>query len=223
MNLESTQNNSFFFNYHRMGIKAYYDKVRFYEENKSHIHNLFPEERIDIDLDYLLCLFEIGKYNKFLYKVDFLIEIVIIDSIYTYNGMDIFRELLFKKAACLYNIEKFDASKKILKALIAINPDNNLARILFKKCKRRSKKWYNTAKAIVVTGLIISLMFSFFGLLIIKPFYGEFLSLFEMVKLSFFTCSIAILALNEFYLHYLIAKEIGLNFDFSFLLKKYFQ
>jgi len=84
--IQDQGHNDFYFEYHRMGNNAFRDKVRYYESNKALIHYLSYEERVDVDLDYLLCLFEIGKYHKFLKKADALIELVIMDNIFDYNG-----------------------------------------------------------------------------------------------------------------------------------------
>ena len=132
------EHSDFYFEYHRMGSGAFRDKVRFYESNKTQIHYLSYEERIDVDLDYVLCLFEIGKYHKFLSKTDALIEVVIRDNIFTYNGLNIYNDLLFKKAACLFNTGQYIKSEKVLKSIVKLDPDNTTARALFAKCKRKS-------------------------------------------------------------------------------------
>ena len=125
MKFNLPKNKDFYFEYHRMGTKAFRDKVRFYEDNKANVGLLTYEERIDIDLDYILCLFEIGKYHKFLSKADSLIEVVIIDNIFEYNGMNIYNDLLFKKAACLFNTGQYIKSEKVLKSIVKLEPANN--------------------------------------------------------------------------------------------------
>lgn len=202
--------NDFYIEYHRIGNTAFRDKVRYYESNAALIHYLEYEERIDIDLDYLLCLFEIGKYHKFLTKVDRLIELVIMDNIYSYNGSDIYHDLLFKKAACLYNTGQYIESEKVLKSLVNLDSENSLARALFGKCKRkRGRDWYEGTKAIAVLMLISAVAIALAELLIVKPFYAEFVSSFKMLKMATFFLGILALAGNEVYLRYLIRKEIG--------------
>lgn len=68
-------------------------------------------------IDHLLALFELGKYEKFLYEVDAMIEFVVNHNIYRHNGEDAFCLLLFKKAAAHFNLEEWDASKTILMQL----------------------------------------------------------------------------------------------------------
>lgn len=199
-----------------MGTKAFRDKVRYYEDNRSHIVNLSYEERIDVELDYAICLFEIGKYHKFLSKADSLIEVVITDNIFEYNGLNIYNDLLFKKAACLFNTGQYTKSEKVLKAVANLEPENNVARTLYGKCKRKQgRDWYEGAKAVAVVFLITAVVLSFIELLIIQPFYEEHQVVIYRIKLFFFGASIFTLVANEAYLKYVIGKEIGYKFEFK--------
>jgi len=193
-----------------MGTNAFRDKVRFYESNKALIHYLNYDERIDVNLDYLICLFEIGKYHKFLSKVDALIEIVIVDNIFTYNGLNIYNDLLFKKAACLYNTGQYTKSETVLKAIVKLDQENTAARALFGKCKRKQgRDWYEGTKAIAVVMLISAVAIAFAQLLVVKPFWGSLSPTFSMLKMTCFVLGIIALIGNEIYLRYAIGKEIG--------------
>lgn len=207
-----------------MGTKAFRDKVRFYEDNKSHLSQLKYEDRIDVDLDYILCLFEIGKYHKFLSKADALIEVVIMDNIYDYNGVNIYNDLLFKKAACLFNTGQYLKSEKVLKSIVKLDPENNLARSLYGKCKRKQgRDWYEGTKAVAMVMLISAISIAFMELLIVRPFYNEYVATFNGMKTLFFVMAILSLIANEAYLYYVIGKEIGYKFNFQELKKRYLK
>lgn len=111
-----------YFRYYNLGYNAYYDKVRFYEEYVKENSSLLYEEKFDLTLDYLLSIFAIGKYNKFLKLVDPIIETIIKENIYSVHEQDLFELLLFKKAAALHNLKKYDASIYISNQLVKINP-----------------------------------------------------------------------------------------------------
>ncbi|MEM9545981.1 MAG: hypothetical protein AAGA77_08405 [Bacteroidota bacterium] len=193
-----------------MGNNAFRDKVRYYESNRALIHYLSYEERVDVDLDYLICLFEIGKYHKFLSQVDSLIELVIMDNIFHYNGVNIYNDLLFKKAACLYNTGQYNHSENVLKALVKLDRENMTARALFGKCKRKQgRDWYEGTKAIAVVMLISAVFISVAELLIIRPFYKDLASSISVLKITSFTLGVLALIGNELYLRYTIAREIG--------------
>lgn len=199
-----------------MGNSAFRDKVRYYENNKEQVGFLTYEERVDIDLDYLICLFEIGKYHKFLSKVDPLIEIVIIDNIFVYNGSNIYNDLLFKKAACLFNTGQYIKSEKILKSIVKLDKENETARMLFGKCKRKQgRDWYEGAKAMAVVMLISAVVVAVIELLIVKPFYMEHLPTFTFLKMACFVIGIVALILNELYLNYVIGREIGYKINWE--------
>lgn len=224
MNINPIENKDFYFKYHRIGSKAFRDKVRFYEENKSYLGQLDYEERIDVDLDYILCLFEIGKYHKFLSKVDSLIEVVIMDNIFEYNGLNIYNDLLFKKAACLFNTGQYIISEKILKSIVKIEPDNDLARTLYGKCKRKqSRDWYEGTKAVAMVMLMSALSIAFMELLVVRPFYDDYIETFNGMKIFFFITGLLVLLGNEAYLYYTIGKEIGYKFDLKELKKRFFN
>ena len=110
-----------YFRYYNLGNHAYYDKVKFYETYIKENDNLLYEEKLDLTLDYVLSIFSIGKYHKFLSLVDPIIETIIRDNIHSFNDQDLFQILLFKKAAALYNLKKYEESIIISKQLVKIN------------------------------------------------------------------------------------------------------
>lgn len=219
---ENKGNSEFYFKYHRIGSNAFRDKVRYYESNKEQIHYLTYEERIDVDLDYALCLFEIGKYHKFLSKVDALIEVVIIDNIFAYNGLNIYNDLLFKKAACLFNTGQYTHSEKVIKAIVKLDGENKAARALFGKCKRKKgRDWYEGTKAIAVVMFLSAITIALAELLVIKPFYNQLLYSFSFLKMTSLFLGIFALAANEAYLRYVIGKEIGYTFKWESIKPKW--
>lgn len=214
MKSNNPHRSDFYFEYHRMGHGAFRDKVRFYEENKSVLSGLDYEERVDIDLDYLICLFEIGKYHKFLMKVDPMIETTIIDNIYEYNGINIYNDLLFKKAACLFNTGQYQKSDTVAKALLKIDPKAEDVRSLYGKSKRKQgNDWYETMKAAAMVLLISAVSISIAELIVVKAFYENLLSTFHMLKMTCFILGFLFLIGKEIYLRVSIGKEIGLKFD----------
>ena len=224
MKLNPLKNKNFYFEYHRMGTKAFRDKVRFYEDNRSQVTQLKYEDRVDVDLDYILCLFEIGKYHKFLSKADSLIEVVIMDNIFDYNGINIYNDLLFKKAACLFNTGQYIKSEKVLKAIVKLEPENKLARTLYGKCKRKQgRDWYEGTKAVAMVMLISAISIALMELLIVRPFYNDYVATFSGMKIFFFVSGILSLIGNEVYLYYIVGKEIGYKVDLQEIKKRFLK
>lgn len=204
---------SFYIEYHRLGDTSFRDRVRFYEDHKNRLNELDYSERIEVDLNYSMCLFEIGKYHKYLEIVDRLIEVVIIDNIYEFNDENIYNSLLFKKSACLYNTGQYQKSEKVLKALSRLDRDNQLARQLFSKCKRKQNRvWYEGIKAIAMVMFISAMSIAFMETLIVRPFYNEYVNTFSNLKWAFIAIALISLLTNEMILKYTVAKEIGYQF-----------
>lgn len=86
-----------YFEYFSIDNTAFRDKVRYYEENQDKIGWLNHEGRLEMDMDYCLCLFEIGRYQRFLQKVDIVIEDIIFENVYEYMAVNIYEDLLFKR------------------------------------------------------------------------------------------------------------------------------
>lgn len=221
MTFDQKHNKDFYFEYHRIGNKAFRDKVRYYDDNKSSIGFLSYEERVDVELDYVICLFEIGKYHKFLSKVDALVEVVIVDNIFIYNDVDIYNDLLFKKSACLYNTGQYTKSEKVLKSVVKLDPENDYARTLYGKCKRKQvRNWYRTIRAIGTTLLMSAVLISFIEFILRKYFYNDFVVSFGIIKVIFFIAGICSLICVEAYLTYIIGKEIGYKINLKEIKKR---
>ena len=207
-------NKSFYFDYYHIGQGAYRQKVRFFEANKEKLRYLEFDKQNEVRIDYLICLFEIGRYEYFLDKVDPVIETIIVENIYAYNGLNIYTELLFKKSACLYNLNKLSESEKILKAIIKIDEDHKTARNLYTICRRRHVNPQNeTIKAIAMVGILSAMSIAFMELFIVKPFYNEYISPMSMLRNLLIVGSLSILLGAELYFKYNIGKDIGFKLN----------
>jgi tetratricopeptide (TPR) repeat protein len=196
--------------YFRLGDNAYRDKMKYFEDHQREIWSLEFEESCDINLDYLNCLFEVGRYDRFLQFVDEMIEIVVIENIYSYRGENIYFELLFKKAACLYNIGKYVESLSLLKQLRKINPMHKLTIETFAVCfKKIPDNQVLLFKALAVACISFLLAFSVVKILLIEPFYENSIAIFNRIQIG-----LSITALFSFFASELIFKarvyyEIG--------------
>jgi len=63
-----------YWQYFGLSASAYREKIRLYEANPDEIAELEFDDRIEIDIDYLFCLFEIGRYDRYISKSDRAIE-----------------------------------------------------------------------------------------------------------------------------------------------------
>lgn len=195
-----------YFNYFGLGDDAWREKVRYYEANKKAINNLYFDERIELDIDYLICLFEVGRYERFLMFADPIIESIITENIFTFKGENIFNELLFKKAACYYQLHDYKKAKDILLQLISMDGSKELYIGLYSICNRKlSNDMYLTIKATAMAALLLVCGITMARILL-EPFFNIYLQPF--------------LYLRTVLLIYVLSILLGLEIAFQFRLKR---
>lgn len=162
--------------YQLIPSKDYRAKIRYVDSNYEAIGNLEDEQKLEVNLDFARALFEVGNYHRYVKVSDSLIEQVIIENIYRYQGEKVYEDLLFRKSASLYNLRKYDESIKILKSLNKIDPDHSLAKRLLPHCiRKRGKSWYDVSKAIAIVLMFSAVSILFAEFVIVSSFYLEYL------------------------------------------------
>ncbi|MFM2394218.1 MAG: hypothetical protein RLZZ546_2200 [Bacteroidota bacterium] len=154
---------------------SHHEKIRYYNDSIKSMANISFDEWIDMSIDHSLVLFELGKYEKFLYLVDELIETVVKENIYTYGGKDVFKELLFRKAAANYNLEDYRQAETLVLQLIKIDEENTLYKLLYAKII--NKKLFHTKKILRFSGVIMilaSIIMKILDIFIVEPFYYQY-------------------------------------------------
>jgi tetratricopeptide (TPR) repeat protein len=120
-------------------------------------------------LAYIEALLETGLYQNLLKVCDETIEAVIQNNIQFYQGEDIYRKLLFRKAEAHYNLLEYHKAEFILKELIKINPKDGHAIRFFKKSQLHRPPSYvqNTRNVSLLlflfTAMVICFEMVYFG------------------------------------------------------------
>jgi hypothetical protein len=104
---DNFQGNEFYLKFYRNSAHLHRDRVYVYESNDSGYFLLPLEERCAVDFDYLVALYEIGHYDKYLNKVDDYIETVISENIMQIRGVDVYNQLLLTKNISLYRLKRY--------------------------------------------------------------------------------------------------------------------
>lgn len=150
---------------------GYRERLAFYDTYIRTNPYIAPKEKNEMAIDHLLAIFEIGKYEKFLYEVDAMIEFVIEENIYHHNGVDAFRLLLFKKAAAHYNLEELENSKSILVQLKKMDGSNKLYSQLINRIDQHKGIWQSPFwQSMVVIGFASSFVIYLLDIFLIEPF-----------------------------------------------------
>lgn len=198
-----------YFRYFRLGSNSYFDKVRFFNNHKNDLQYLEDHRIHDIKLDYILCLFEVGRYNRFLKEVDPIIEMVIQENIFDYNGENIFNLLLKKKAFCFINLKHYPEAISLLKQLMRLEPDNRNIPFYFYLCNRKlTTGREEIIKGVAIVSLLCGLSFKFAETFVVDPFFSHYLSTFSSVTTTFFVTGVVLLIFNEYYRRWEIGRQI---------------
>ena len=175
----------------------YRERVRFFDEHRSDIARLQFDDKFLLELDYSMNLFEIGWYQKFLTRVDLLIETVIIDNI-ELKDRDIYHDLLYRKAASLYNVDEDAKSHVVASQLYKIDPDYPGIDHLCYQCERRKHtKTYEVTKAISIGLFLVGFALAFLDLLLVRSFYKGYIPIVDVLKNIVFVTAIVTLLVNE--------------------------
>ncbi len=199
-----------YFSYFRLGETAYREKVRFYEENPDAISSLYFDERIEVDIDYVLSLFEIGKYERFLKKIDPLLEVIIFENIFKYKNENIFNELLFRKAACLFQLKNYTKAEEILLQLIRMEKSNTLYIGLYTISRRKhADDFTTTVRAMANASFLLILGITIARIFFIEPFFDTMLEPFLILRNFLFGFSLLCLFGTELIFQYKIYTSTG--------------
>lgn len=177
---------------------SYSSLVKFYELNYVEIKQLPLKEYLELHTEYLNALFELSLYRKYLLECDELIEISIMHNIYYYGGEDLLQSTLLRKAACHYNIYDTENAERLAKELLKINPSHKSAKLLYEKClMRKNKSFVNLGRGISIVLLLSSAMVIFIELVLIRPFYEEYLYATQITRIILFALGLAVLLISE--------------------------
>lgn len=180
--------------------QSFREKIRYVDNHKEQIDQLSFSNWIEINLDYTFALFEVGYYERFLEKADVMIEQVIINNIYFHQHKDVYCELLFRKAASLYNIGEIDKTIVIIDQIISIDHSHKFAPAFLQKCLNHKKRYARSwAQALGIAFLLVGVGIMALKVLVIKPFLPENISFANSVQSALLTSGIAFLIFTEVY------------------------
>ncbi len=189
-----------YFNYHSLDTHG---KVKYYLDKIKNNDELDYYEKLELSIDYTIALFEIGKYEKYLYIVDDVIEKVIEENIRELQGVDVFEALLFRKAASHYNLGEYDSSIYILRQLVKINPKESLYKKLLSKAvkKERHKNNNGLLRPVTVLSFLLSIALKLIDIFVIDAFYNDYHTMFTIATYVIFISGVLILVID--YMRYL--------------------
>ena len=171
---------------------------RFYEEYETEIRQLEFDEYFELLLAYSNALFEIGLYEKYLGVADTVIENSISRNIKFFNGVDVFQETLLRKAASHFHNYEFEKSEYILREILRIDPYDEAAALLLKKCLQKMRSQFiRRARALAMSLFLLSAAVICVEMLAVRIFYPAFTEPVELARTVIFFLGIVVLVLGE--------------------------
>lgn len=172
--------------------KAFYDKIRFYEQNENDVQIMRLEDSLWIQSEYLEAVFQTGDYNKYNKRSQDYLERLIYHNIKYFHGENPFEEVLHKKAASLYHAKRYDEAIENACQLLNINPTRkDTKKVLFYAHRSSHVFALKCIKAGLMGGLMMTAFLLLFQQLIVATFFATisdwFLDMTMWISLPVFT------------------------------------
>lgn len=199
----STYHSSIYKAFQEIEQRDYRTQVRFFEERAKKIEQLDDQEYFDLSVTYVHALFELGMYNKYLTRVDRMVEISIDQNIQFFKGKDLFCELLYQKAAAQYQMMEYEQASYTVRELIKISPDYPHTNLLLKRIIRKSSPQFNKViQAVAVVCFILAAVVIAFEIFYLRTFYADssYISLVELSRILLLLLGMIVYAGGESYL-----------------------
>ena len=208
--LQSTYHSKLYRDFQEIDRTAYRQVIRFYEEKEDEIAQLEFTENFELLNCYVNSLFEIGAYRRHLLMVDLVIELSIQKNVQFFRGEDVFHNMLFKKAASLYNMLEYDQADYILRELIKIDPYDQDVILFLKKCLRKKHPGLvRSTRAASIFFFLMTAMVICLEVLFIRPFYKMHVYLIETTRTTVFGLGVAILIGGDLIHRWQVEKEVN--------------
>jgi len=185
--------------YQDIEYSNYQEKIRYFERNRASIDTLSYLVRLEMSLEYVVSLFEVGEYFQYLKHVDKLMKIVIEDNIFSIHGDDIYQELLYRKAASLHNVVDYYGADHILGQLCKIDPLNEIYKRTFIKNSVDCLRYQGQKVRALIIGLfLVAAVIIGVELLVVRPFHPEEVAQVEMLRNTIFCIAALGILAQEF-------------------------
>lgn len=175
--------------------------VHYFEKNKQYLDQLEDHEYFEVLVTYGNAIFDLGQYYKFIRVSDEILYLSIDQNIYEFEGEDIYCSILFKKAACHFNLDQKKKAEDILKEMIRIYPNNQYVRSFYKKVLKNEKSLARHTRAIAIALILASAFIIAVELLVIRPFYSVWTEHIEISRILFFSLGFGVYILGELISH----------------------
>ncbi len=205
--LREIHEQSAYYDFMHIDPRAYHEKIKYFERNKSAIQALDDRLETEVWYHYTQATFEIGDYRKHVKLSSPLLERIIHENILKINGTNAFEQALFNKGASHFNLKEYKQSEYIFGELVKMNPSNKIYTKAFLQ-NRFSEKIKDTLaiKLFTVVMLLTIISISLIHALVLNPFYPYLANVAATIRDMFTILLFGVILLNTGF-HYIMAKK----------------
>ena len=183
--------------------------VRFYEKNEAAIRGLDFEEYFELLLAYTDALFEIGAWQKHLLMADVVIEISVMENLPEFNGREVFRHSLFRKAASHFNLLELEQTEHVLRELLRIAPHDSDCVAFLQKCLRTMRPWLvRQTRALAVLLFFVAALGILLEILVVRNFYEHLTTTARLAWWGALALGLVVLAGGEVFHRWRCKREV---------------
>lgn len=198
----STYGSKIYQDFKEIDANEHRSMIRFFEDNQKDIKNLEMAEYFELHCQYLISLHETGSYEKYLNNADQAIESCIIHNLQFPNEKNIYRKLLFKKAASYFSLMEYKKAEHIWKELIKMNPNDEESIKSLKRSLWKQKPGYvKKTRAVSILMFMLSALIIAGELIIIKSFFPSLEADIQMIRSLIFFSGLSLLLLGDLIHH----------------------
>jgi len=191
MSKTNTYHNELYYQFLSIEEKAFYEKINFVDRNKNNIDEFDTGLRVEIYINYIKALFEIGNYSAAAELSKPIIESIIIDNIYKLEGEDPYPQILYIKALCHYHLEQLDEAQQIVIELIKMDKGKEkYKKLLFYINEANHKAQHQKVRATAISLFLFAGLIIGIEILFVRPFYTEWITQVEWLRWSCFIAGI---------------------------------
>jgi len=212
MNFQPAYRLKLYRNFKALGANDFHGMVRYYEQNEDGIVTLDFEEYFDCVLLYTQALHEIGDFGKHVVMSDHLLELIIMNSIESWGGEDIYARVLLRKATSQFNLYEFAKAEHVLRELIKLHPrDVHSRQLLLHVLLDQKPPWLQKIRAVAVALTLIAALAIALEIFIVNPFFPQWFNTALVVHNIFLIGGILTFALGE-WRHYFVCRKGSYGF-----------
>jgi tetratricopeptide (TPR) repeat protein len=191
----------------------YREKIRFVDRNKTTLVDLPVLEYLEVMDAYAEALFETGRYDEHLPLADHLVEMAIEYNIGDVNGLDLYYETLFQRAASLYNLNRLPEAMHVLQELLKIDSKHESTRLFLINCHvEKQKRDLHVIRKISMVLIFGAAAVIGLELLVIRSFLMEWIAATEFIRNTLFILGASILVIGELWIRY---RAVSRVYDFT--------